>query len=194
MSKIMYVDVETTGLEPSKHSIVQLAGIIEIDDVEKERFNLRMRPKEDTEIDPRALEIIGKTTEELMTYPHDIDVYPQLLLILHKYVNKFERQDKMFFVAYNANFDMQFVRAWFEARGDVYFGAWFFFPPIDIMTIAANEMMEVRAEMTDFKLHTVCKKLGLEWDELAAHDAMYDIEKTMEIHSILEEYGVKDHL
>ena len=192
MSKIMYIDVETTGLDPKMHSIVQCSGIIEIDDVEKDRFDLRIRPLQGSHIDPAALKVIGKTSEDLMAYPNNADQFSEFLLLLKKHVNRYDRKDKMFFVAYNGTFDMQFIRAWFEARLDKYFGSWFYFPPLDIMTIAANEMMDVRSEMTDFKLGTVCEQLGIEWDELAAHDALYDVEKTMEVHSRLEEWNGTD--
>lgn len=188
MAKILYIDVETTGLDPKKHSIVQCSGIIEIDDAEKERFDLCMRPRAGTEIDPKALKVIGNTEDQLNDYPGSVPQYVALCRTLGKYIKKFKREDKFFFAGYNAHFDMGFMRAWWEAVGDVYFGSWFYFPPLDIMTIAANEMMDVRAEMKDFKLHTVCERLGLAWDEESAHDAMYDVEKTMELHERLEEW------
>ena len=31
MRKVLWLDIETTGLDPERHGIVQIAGIIEID-------------------------------------------------------------------------------------------------------------------------------------------------------------------
>jgi len=37
--KLLFLDVETTGVDNSKNGIIQLSGIIEIDGVIKEEFN-----------------------------------------------------------------------------------------------------------------------------------------------------------
>ena len=37
--RILYVDVETTGLVPGKNDIVQISGLIEINKEVKEEFN-----------------------------------------------------------------------------------------------------------------------------------------------------------
>ena len=68
MKKVLYFDVETTGLDALRCSIVQLAGIIDVDGVEKERFNIFMRPFENSEISQEALKVIGKTKEEINSY------------------------------------------------------------------------------------------------------------------------------
>ena len=69
MAKLIFIDTETTGLNPEKHSIVQCAGIIVIDGEEKFRFNLPICPRQGTRADPEALKIIGKTPDELRAYP-----------------------------------------------------------------------------------------------------------------------------
>lgn len=44
MSKIIYLDTETTGLDKEKNDVIQVAGIIEIDGKEVERFNIFCQP------------------------------------------------------------------------------------------------------------------------------------------------------
>ena len=39
MTKLCFVDLETTGLYPGKHGIHQISGAIVIDGVEKEKFD-----------------------------------------------------------------------------------------------------------------------------------------------------------
>jgi len=48
MIKLLTYDVETTGLIAGSHQIHQLAYILEIDGVEVESGNLKMRPTEGT--------------------------------------------------------------------------------------------------------------------------------------------------
>lgn len=44
MSKLFFYDLETTGVKDYKHGIHQISGMIVIDDVEKERFDLKVQP------------------------------------------------------------------------------------------------------------------------------------------------------
>ncbi|MDZ7795548.1 MAG: hypothetical protein U5N56_00180 [Candidatus Marinimicrobia bacterium] len=52
--KFLYFDVETTGLNPAKHDITQLSGLIEIDGEVVDGFNFNLKPYDFTVIDPRA--------------------------------------------------------------------------------------------------------------------------------------------
>ena len=63
--KKLWIDLETTGLNPSKHSVVQIAGIVEIDGVHKESFCFKTRPLKGSAVSHRALEVIGSTVEDL---------------------------------------------------------------------------------------------------------------------------------
>ena len=54
--KIFY-DVETTGENPNKHSIHQVAGLIEVDDQVVEEFNIHSRPHPKAAIEPEALKV-----------------------------------------------------------------------------------------------------------------------------------------
>lgn len=42
--------------------------------------------------------------------------------------------------------------------GDKYFRSWFYFPPIDVMGMAAIHLMKRRADMKDFELLTVMRR------------------------------------
>lgn len=188
MSKTIYIDVETTGLNPQKNAITQIAGIVEIDFEERERFNFLIQPHKDAEISDYALKITDKTVEELMSYPTPKTQYNNFLAILSGYVNKYKREDKFYFIGYNARFDMDFIRAFFEKQGDKYFGSWFFFPPIDVMNMAAVDMMVRGKRCKDFKLGTIAEHFGISLSNKKMHDAMTDIEVTKEMFEILNPY------
>lgn len=108
--------------------------------------------------------------------------YRQLVGILSKYVNKFDKRDKMYLVGYNnAGFDNNFLRALFQQCGDKYFGSWFYPNCMDVYVMVTPFLMGVRNDMENFKLMTVARTMGIEIDENKLHDATYDIELTRDI-------------
>jgi len=100
---------------------------------------------------------------------------------MKKYVDPYDKTDKFNFIAYNANFDNQRIRDFFDKIGDKYFGSWFYYPYLDVMTMAAVALVLERRNMPNFKLNTVAKKLGIQVDDAKTHDAMYDIYLTRAI-------------
>ena len=189
MSKIFYIDVETTGVDSSKHAMVQFSGIIEIDGQEKERVDILTSPFPGDLVSKEALEVIGKTIDQLREYPDAKESYRQLLDVTGKYVDKFNRADKFYFIGYNSRFDEDFVRAWFRKCNDNYFGSWFYWPTIDVSNLAAIHFMQNGGRPDSFKLMSVAAALGIEVDEDLAHDAMYDIIITKKIFETLTHNG-----
>lgn len=61
MSKIVAVDLETTGLDPLKHEIIELGFLIFCDKTFKVygQFNLKIKPEHISSATPRALEVNG---------------------------------------------------------------------------------------------------------------------------------------
>jgi DNA polymerase III subunit epsilon len=180
--KLAFIDTETTGLDPVKNAIIQIAGYIEIDGECRERFNIRMKPAPGKIIEEAAMVTNGITGEEMATFDEHTVGYKNFVQSLGMYVNKFDKQDKFYFVAYNATFDDRFVRQFMNEHGDPYFGSWFHWPSIDVAVLAARELMGVRETMPNFKLVTVAKEYEIAIDEKRLHDAMYDIELTREIY------------
>lgn len=66
--KRCYIDVETTGTNPAKHGIIQLAGKIVIDGVEKNSFDFKMKPFPGQEVEEEALKVTGTTREMIEGY------------------------------------------------------------------------------------------------------------------------------
>ena len=63
--KILWVDTETTGTDPGKNGIIQLAGVLEINGHEISSFDLKIRPFAEDVIEDTALAVNGFTREEL---------------------------------------------------------------------------------------------------------------------------------
>ena len=184
--KNLFIDIETTGLDPQNHGIIQLSGIIEIDKEVKDTFNYFIRPCSDDKIDDKALEFNNLTREELKQdsrFRDPLIVYKELITLLSGYVDKFDRKDKFHFIGYNSQaFDFPFVRAWFYKCKDTYFGSWFWSPSVDVMTIWAYLLTAKRAQLNNFQLATVAKFIGINIDDSKVHDSMYDIEITREMY------------
>lgn len=182
--KLLFFDLETTGLMHWKNGIHQLSGIIEIDGEIKEYFDLKIQPNPKATIEDDALKVAGITRETFETYIPFNDGYKLFVSIISKYVDKYDKKDKFHLVGYNnASFDNQFLRAFFVQNGDDYFGSWFWSSTIDVMVLAAHRLMHKRHEMKDFKLSTVASQFeNIEIDEAMLHDAMYDIQLTQQIY------------
>ncbi len=180
-SKKIWVDTETTGTDPQKNSIIELCGIIEIDGKEVERFDFKVQPYAGSQIAPEALQVTGKTESEIQNYPSQDKVYREFIQIIEHYVNRYDKADKFEWFGYNAKFDMDFVREFFNRNLNKYFGSYFWSPPIDVWLLAVYAQREHRAEFTSTKLWDMAQWYGLDLAKRNAHSAMDDIEVTREL-------------
>lgn len=193
MSKLLFFDLETTGVKFWRNGIHQIGGIVDIDGQEVERFDIRLAPNPAATIEQEALDVAGVTLEQVQSYQPMEEGYRRLVGILSKYVNKFDKRDKMYLVGYNnAGFDNNFLRALFQQCGDKYFGSWFYPNCMDVYVMVTPFLMGVRNDMENFKLMTVARTMGIEIDENKLHDATYDIELTRDIfYRIIGKMDVK---
>ena len=176
--KVLWIDTETTGLDPVKNGIIQLAGIIEIDNVVKEEFDYLIRPFPSDEMSDEALAISGTAKEELLTSPSyisPITVYRQFIVMLSKYVDKFDKNDKFIPAGQNVKFDTDFMRAFFVKNTDKYFGSFVGGQAIDLMPFAMLLKYLGIIEVENCKLETLAKYIG---KDFKAHNALEDIKMT----------------
>lgn len=184
--KLLFFDLETTGVKYWKNGIHQISGEIMIDGETKETFNFNVSPNPRCEVDDEALKVCGVTKEQIFAYPAMDEVYRQFVSMLSKYVDKYRKDDKFFLVGYNnAPFDNYFLKAFFVQNGDTYFYSWFWVNSIDVMVLATQHLMGKRHQMKDFKQETVAHALGIKLDPEKLHDASYDIWLTKQIYSIV---------
>lgn len=176
MSKLFFYDLETTGTNPGRHGIHQISGEIVIDGKSVETFDFKVQPNPKAQIEDAALAVGGVTREQIMAYPPMGQVYTQLVTMLAKYVNKYDKTDKFHLVGYNnRGFDDNFFRGFFLQNGDNYFGSWFWADSIDVLVLASTFLAARRAELPNFKLATVADFLGIDTTAGKLHDASFDI-------------------
>ena len=190
MSKVLLCDVETTGLDHNTCNVIQFSAIYLVNNKEKDRIDIKMRPDDDAAIYKAALQVTHLSYKELISRKiGQYEGYLKLLKFLDSKVNKFNSDDKMYFVAYNAQFDENQVRAWFKRLDNNYFNSYFHWPSIDVAQILTWHTMNGRTRMNleNFKLMSVAKSLGIEIEESKLHDAMYDVEVMKQIYDKLIE-------
>lgn len=165
--KICFIDTETTGLNPEKDRIWQISGCV--------RENGKILT---------TFDIINKKSEK--------DLYYKFKDVLNKSVNRFKKEDKMFFVAYNAKFDNDFIRAMFERNEDKFFGSYFFTPYICLMNMTARYFMKNSRKIRpdNFKLGSVCRYFKIRVNDNKLHDGLYDIELGRKLYNKLTKLGV----
>jgi len=184
--KIMYYDLETTGLDERKHGIHQFSWLLEIDGEIAEEHDYKVRPNPKALLDETALAIGHVTAELVQAYEPMEKVYRRFVATVQKYVDKYDTKDKIYLCGYNsADFDNRFLRAWFKQNGDNYFGSLFYGEDLDVRILAAQYLLNRRVKMPAFKLINVAKELGIEVFEEKLHDAVYDLYLTREIYKIV---------
>lgn len=189
--KKIYIDLETTGVDKDANGIHQIAGIVEMNDQQMEAFDFKVSPFPSDVINDEALKTSGVDREKIKQYQPPGLVFAKFKKLLEQYVDKFNPQDKFQFIGYNCMaFDDPFLRAWFKKNNENYYGSYFWWPCIDVATMAALHFMRVRGRMKNFKLMTVAKALGIDVDESQAHDGLYDIGITKQIYKFLDKNNI----
>jgi len=184
--KILFYDLETTGLDPQKNAIRQLTSALMINGEIVEIFDMKIQPWAGAEISPEALAVSGVTMDDLKTFELPATAYTKFVVMLDKHCDRFNKKDKIFLCGYNnAAFDNGFLRAMFERNYNKYFGSYFWSSPLDVFVYASFKLRSVRHLMEDFKQGTVAKALGIEVDDSKLHDASYDLNILIEIYKKL---------
>jgi putative exonuclease len=181
MNKIIFIDTETGGVNPEKAALIQLSGIIRIDKKDVEKFNFYIKPFENSEVTEKALEVQGRTLEELKTekYIEEKEVYKQFVNLLDKYIDKYDRTDKFVVAGYNVRFDVDILKAFFQRHGNNFLFSYLDSSMLDpLYSIRLLQIAEVLPVLENNKLETWCKHFGI---ELKAHDSLEDIEATKKL-------------
>lgn len=182
--KQIFLDVETAGLDKTKHTIIQLSGLIEIDGEVVEEFDWKIKPFPGTFVSKPSLQINNISFEDLKTFPPPEEIYQKFVTLLSKYADKYCREDKFFLIGYNSKFDEEFLRNFFERNGDEYFSSWFWWPSIDVAQIAALLLKEERHKFQNFKLETLARHFGI-FPEGEFHNSLSDSKVTRSLYKIL---------
>ena len=179
--KRLFIDTETTGLDPQRHGLIQVAGLVDINGKIEDSFNFQIQPDENKIIDDEALKVNRTTRDELKTFKHSAEIFHLFRQQVKKYINQYDSKDKFSFLAYNAPFDVGFIRQWFLDNGDKYYGSLFFRYPIDVASIAMEALIDQRPTMKNDRLATCIQYFNVT-AQGDLHDALTDIVATRDVY------------
>ena len=177
--KPMWIDLETTGLDPKKDTIIELAAIY--DDASFHAYCLPNKKPDNFEF---IYNLTGITWEFLEKNGiSENELYRKFNEWICKRIDRYDKTDKAVLSGYGARFDMDFVRELFNRNNDKYFGSFFFSLPMDVQSFVANALCNGTIHILEnLKLQTVCKYFKIEFD---AHSAIADINATVQLFNKL---------
>lgn len=170
---LAFVDVETTGLDPQVHALVEVA-VLKVDPdvlVPIDRFESKVRPASDAVVDPAAARVNGYTPEDWSDAPSLAEVLPNLVAVLGGSI----------VAGHNPGFDWAFLSAAFRQTGvsllDVDHHL------LDTASLAWPLLR--RGVITSLSLRDLCAHLKVTND--GAHRAMADAERAFQVYRRLME-------
>ena len=173
MSKIIYFDVETTGLDFEKNEIIQFAGIIEIDGKTREELEFKMRPDNYKSISNKSLEITGLTVEDIKKFPFSQEEgYKKILALFDKYIDKFDKKDRFIYAGHSViHFDFEFLNRLFLKYDNPYLRSYLGDPLDSFQLVRILRVLGI-LNVQRLKLEDLCSHFKI---DIEAHDALEDI-------------------
>lgn len=176
---ILWVDVETTGLDKHRNGIIQLAGMVEVDGDVDATFDLRMNPE--AEFDPTSQEIHGISEEQIAEYPSKEETFERFKSLLLRYVRPEDPATRLYPGGYNVRFDLGFIDTWFRGQGEGGLSLYLQRERIDpSMMMKSFQDYLGKGRMPSWSLRSVATQMGLSYG--VRHDAFEDIDLTRSIH------------
>lgn len=184
--KILFIDTETTGLDPDVNGIHQLAGEIMINGIVTGDFNYYLSPFDNCRIDEDALKVSDTSTFDLLIYPPEQDVFIDFYRHVKHYLTD-APNDKIFLAGWRLpEFDIKFIKALFDRNNaSAAFKTLFWSNPIDIKVLATQYLINRRQEMTSFSLESVAGYLDIKVDSTKLHSASYDAYLCRKVYEIV---------
>jgi DNA polymerase III epsilon subunit-like protein len=181
--RYLFVDLETGGLYPDKHAVLQVAALItDLDFNIKGQFMSYIQPCPDLEVTKEALMINQLSLDHLKTAPAEKAVAVALAHFV-RLVGQAPR-----FAGYNCQFDLEFLAYMWE-RHDL-LPAPYQVPWLDIYAVAKSRLGP-EAGLPNFKLISVASHFGL--NTSGAHDALADLIMTIEVAKHLRTLAEKSN-
>ncbi len=171
--RLAFIDVETTGLNPDKHEIIQI-GIVLADQIwngnklelkHVEELELKVKPERISEADPQALRVNGYSPSDWI-FAYSL---PEAMKIFQ------DKTKDCIFVAHNACFDYLFINKAFTVTNIENLMHYY---KIDSLSVAYARL-GVRQEIEKYSLSSLCEIFGIK--NANAHTALADAHATYEL-------------
>ncbi len=173
-TKFVALDIETTGLDFTKHEIIEIGCVLFCFDVKKKAF--RLEEELEIKIKPEHIELADKTSLKVNKYtPEDWKDAGTLLVALNKL---HKRLDGRVMVAHNAVFDHAFIDKAFK---DNHIKNTLHYHVFDTLSMAFLAIQGSDAKQ--LSLRALCEHFGIE--NKKAHTALSDARATYELFAKL---------
>ena len=172
MNKVALIDLETTGLDPVLHEIIEIGAVVfdpatlEVIDT----VSVRVKPERLHDAEPKALAVNGYNARDWKSASDLAWGLSVLAGATHGAT----------FMSYNVTFDWSFIRESVKRSREV--GLAFQKQKIDLLSIAWSRIPH--SSMKNWSLRAVCAYLGIE-PEKDPHRAVDGAEKAFEVYKAL---------
>ncbi len=190
MSLLIYLDVESLGLDSSKTGLTQLAAIIVRGGSEMSRINLDINTfsySKEITVSKKALKLTGKTVEGIKRYPSATFSYFKFTswLDAHREIGEYYT-----LICYKTPFDLSFLEGFFKDQvgSERRLYDYFHYKTLDIFdSVKLSSVLGVHKTKND-KLETLCNYYNI---PIKAHCALEDIVASRKVYKkILGGLGV----
>lgn len=193
MNKILWIYTETTGLNPAKHGLRELAYILVIDGqvVNKDVLQIDTRTyKTHVEIDDKALKLSNVTIEDFDNFEKSEYQFNYFKHSLLSRINIEDKNDYFTLAGFNVKFDNDFLREWFyDNDAGTEFKNYFHYKVIDVFPLVITLKHLGFINTKNDKLKTVCEHFNIPID---AHNALSDIEATKNLYELISDKFIID--
>lgn len=180
MKKTVFFDLETGGLEPGVHPIIQFAAVAvdeEFNVVEEIELKLKFNVED---CSPTALEMNAfdpKVWEDQAVDPRAAMIAISSFLKRHSTVKLLSKRGSPYYVALMAGhnaavFDGPFLQKWYKAADQFLPG---YFRVMCTSQLAQWHFYNDDEAPENMKLGTLCRHFGVDLPEEEAHDALADV-------------------
>lgn len=173
---LAFVDVETTGLDPDKHEIIELGLVLvrqkggEGKDFEViDEIDFKIKPERIEDADPQSLKVNGYDASQWIF----ANSLPEAMKAFS------EKTKDAIFVAHNLTFDNAFVEKAFQKTG---IANQMFYPKIDTISLAYAKL-HGNLKVEKFRLQKLCEYFGIQNSN--AHTALADCRALFEVYKRL---------
>jgi len=173
--RLAFLDVETTGLDPTKHEIIEIAIIVEEGGEIKEIFETKIKPQNLERASPEALEINGYNKN-----PKAWDSAPNFSEVGHLIAKTLKG---CVLVGHNVGFDEEFIKIMMTRNG---MRERIPYHKIDTVTLVFEHLKPLGLQRVS--LDSIRDFLG--WSKFGAHTAMKDVEDTRRLFHLLFRAGL----
>ena len=198
---LCFYDLETAGLNPGKHPIIQIAAVaVDAELHELETFEVKVAFDE-AEADPNSLSgnHYDKETWQREAIPA-AEAASQFARFLHRHatVDMVSKQGKPYYVAQlvahnGERFDGPFLHAWYRKLG--------IYCPARYMVLCTKQralwLFDEDKTLTpplNYKLGTLCEFFGVKLRAEDAHDALNDVRATVELYRAIRSHALVSQL